>query len=60
MSIDTTALAMPLRPYQVEARRAVLASVHAQAGRTFTIEAARTSSPRTSSWSCSCAIEATL
>ena len=41
MSIDTTALAMPLRPYQVEARRAVLASVHAQAGRTFTIEVAR-------------------
>ena len=36
-----TMLDAPLRPYQVEARRAVLASVRAQAGRSFTIEIAR-------------------
>lgn len=32
---------MPLRPYQVEARKAVLASVHAGAGLTFSVEIAR-------------------
>ncbi len=34
-------LSMPLRPYQVEARRAVLESVSTGAGRSFSIEVAR-------------------
>jgi hypothetical protein len=37
----STTLDVPLRPYQAEARRAVLASVRTQAGRSFTIEIAR-------------------
>ena len=41
MSARTSTLDMPLRPYQVEARRAVLESVHSGAGRSFSIEIAR-------------------
>jgi terminase large subunit-like protein len=36
-----TTLDLPLRPYQAEARRAVLESVHAGAGRSFSVEIAR-------------------
>jgi hypothetical protein len=41
MTIHTSALAMPLRAYQAEARRAVLTSVQSQAGRSFSVEVAR-------------------
>ena len=41
MTSGATTLDTPLRPYQVEARRAVLESVHARAGRSFSIEIAR-------------------
>src|SRR5690606_13849497 len=41
MTAARTALEIPLRPYQVEVRRAVLASVLAGEGRSFSVEIAR-------------------